>query len=130
MRNPDEPINYVRLDDLILMADALVGPGCIADMGLLDSAAARPRSSVFGQDAYPLFEHKLAALMHSIAKNHALVDGNKRLAWMAARVMCQLNDRDLRFSVDEAEAMVQGVADGSLDTAELAVLLGEHLSLL
>jgi hypothetical protein len=50
------------------------------------AAAARPRTTVFGEDAYPAFEDKAAALLHSLVRNHALVDGNERLAWAAARV--------------------------------------------
>jgi death-on-curing protein len=58
--------------------------------------------------------------MHSLARNHALVDGNKRLAWAAARVFCLLNGHDLTFSVDEAETMVVAVASGELDVPDLA----------
>ncbi len=66
--------------------------------------------------------------MHSIARNHALIDGNKRLAWAATRVFLLLNDRDVHFSVDEAESMVVSVAAGELDVRELAAILADHLS--
>lgn len=66
--------------------------------------------------------------MHSLARNHALVDGNKRLSWAATRVFCQLNDRDLAFSVDEAEALVVSVAAGDVDLPELSAILAEHLT--
>ena len=56
----------------------------VGDYGLIDSALARPRASVFGQGAYPDLHLKVAALLHSLARNHALVDGNKRLAWTSA----------------------------------------------
>jgi death-on-curing protein len=58
---------------------------------LLESALARPRASVFGQDAYPDLHLKAAALLHSPARNHALVDGNKRLAWTACRTFLAIN---------------------------------------
>ena len=45
---------------------------------------------MFGEDAYPSFAEKAAALMHSLARNHPLDDGNKRLAWAATRVFCLL----------------------------------------
>jgi death on curing protein len=65
--------------------------------------------------------------MHSLARNHALVDGNNRLAWAAARVFCLLNGRDLAFSVDDAEAMVLAAAQGELDVPELAERIARHL---
>jgi death-on-curing protein len=65
--------------------------------------------------------------MHSLARNHALVDGNKRLAWAATRVCCLLNGHDLVFDVDEAEALVQAVARGELEASEIATVIEEHL---
>lgn len=75
-------VEYLNLEDLLKLFRTLeVGP--VRDVSLLDSAAARPRSSAFGEDAYPSLELKAAALLHSVARNHALADGNKRLAWLA-----------------------------------------------
>ena len=72
-------VEYLNLEDLLKLFRTLeVGP--VRDVSLLDSAAARPRSSAFGEDAYPSLELKAAALLHSVARNHALADGNKRLA--------------------------------------------------
>jgi death-on-curing protein len=124
----DEPgqVDYLSLDDLVEVAAAIVKDATIRDAGLLASAAARPRATVFGTDAYPSFYEKAAALLHSLARNHALVDGNKRLAWSATRVFCLLNGRDLVFTVDDAEAMVVAVAAGELDVPDLAALLEEH----
>ena len=65
--------------------------------------------------------------MHSLARNHALVDGNKRLAWAAARVFCLMNGRDLAFPVDDAEALVVAVAAGGLDVTQLAERLRSQL---
>ena len=65
--------------------------------------------------------------MHSIARNHALVDGNKRLAWAATRIFCLLNGRDLSISVDEAEALVVSVARGDLEVPEIAASIDTHL---
>src|SRR5262249_44729797 len=90
-----EPVDYLSIEDLLEIADGIVGSVQVRDRGLLASAADRPRTSAFGEDAYSSFAEKVAALMHSLARNHALVDGNKRLAWAAARVFCLLNDRDL-----------------------------------
>jgi len=88
-----DPVEYVELDDLIDLAGMLLGvPPPIRDIGLLGSAAARPQTSVFGEDAYPDLVTKSAALLQSIVNNHALVDGNKRLGWLATAVFLELND--------------------------------------
>lgn len=121
-------IDYLDLEDLLEVAAGVVGTYAVRDIGLLASSAHRPRTSVFGADPYPSFADKAAALMHSLARNHALVDGNKRLAWAATRVFCQLNDRDLAFSVDEAEALVVSVAAGDLEVSELSAILARHLT--
>ncbi len=122
-----ESIDYLTVDDLLEIAAGVLPDVALRDRGLLASAATRPQTTVFGEDAYPTFAEKAAALMHSIARNHALVDGNKRLAWAATRVFCLLNGRDLVFSVDDAEEMVLGVATGVLDVPVLAEMIGEHL---
>jgi death-on-curing protein len=70
---------------------------------------------------------KAAALMHSIARNHALVDGNRRLAWAATRTFCLLNGRDLIFTVDKAEELVQSVARGELEASEIESVLANHI---
>ena len=122
-----DEIDYLSLDDLLEIAAGVLPVVEIRDKGLLAGAASRPRSSAFGADAYPSFPEKVAALLHSIARNHALVDGNKRLAWSAARVFCLMNGRDLELDVDEAEAMVIGAAAGTLDVPALATIVGKAL---
>ena len=123
-----ESIDYLTLDDVLEVADGIIDGVVVRDMGLLASAVARPQTTVFGEDAYPTLSDKAAALMHSLARNHALVDGNKRLAWAAARVFCLLNGHDVQFaSVDDAEAMVLAVAAGDLDVPALASLLAYHI---
>jgi len=122
-----EEIDHLSLDDLLEIAAGVLPSVEVRDVGLLAAAASRPRSSAFGAEAYPSFPEKVAALLHSIARNHALVDGNKRLAWSSARVLCLMNRRDLELDVDEAEAMVVGVAAGTLDVPALATIVGSAL---
>lgn len=118
---------YLTVEDLLEIAAGILPEVAVRDLGLLASAAARPRTTVFGQDAYETFDDQAAALLHSVARNHPLVDGNKRLAWAAARVFCLLNDTDLTYaSVDEAEAFVLGVAAGELDVPEIAEWIRDH----
>jgi death-on-curing protein len=123
----DEPLDYLTTEDLLEIAAGVIGDAAVRDEGLLASAAGRPRASAFGDEAYPTFAGKAAALMHSLARNHALIDGNKRLAWAATRVFCLLNGRDLAFDVDEAEALVQAIARGELEASEIATVIEEHL---
>jgi death-on-curing protein len=120
-------IDYLSAEDLLEIAVGILDELAVRDHGLLASAAARPQSSAFGEDAYRTFAAKAAALMHSLARNHALMDGNKRLAWAATRVFCLLNDHDLKFSVDDAEQLVLAVARGELDVPEIAATIEHHL---
>jgi death-on-curing protein len=103
---------------------AIGGPVEVRDIGLLESAVHRPRASVLGQEAYPDVITKAAALMHSLARNHPLVDGNKRLAWLATYVFCAKNEIELVPDDDDAYEFVVAVAAGELDdVAEIAAVL-------
>jgi death on curing protein len=118
-------VEYLDLDDIVEMIRTLqVGP--IRDVGLLDSAISRPRASAFGDDAYPSLDLKAAALLHSMTKNHALVDGNKRIAWLSTVVFCDLNGLSPTLSDDEAFQLVWDIASGSLDVASIAERLHLH----
>ncbi|MGK5112030.1 type II toxin-antitoxin system death-on-curing family toxin [Geodermatophilus sp. CPCC 205506] len=112
-------VEYLDLDDLLGLVRALrTGP--VRDVGLLDSAAARPRSHVFGEEAYPTLPLKAAALLHSLARNHPLVDGNKRLGWLATVVFLDLNASEPDVSDDAAFQLVMDVAAGAADVEEIA----------
>jgi death on curing protein len=104
---------YLDLDDLLEIAcEAVGGDVVVGDYGLLESALARPRASVFGQDAYPDLHLKAAALLHSMARNPALVDGNKRLAWTACRTFLAINGQWISAPEDERFDLVIRVATG------------------
>ena len=118
-----EPIDYLDLHDLTEIGETLIADFRIRDKGLLESAAMRPQTTVYGEDAYPLFEEKVASLMHSLARNHALIDGNKRIAWSAGRIFCLMNGRDLKMPIDDAEKMIIDIAKGDIDVAEIAAIL-------
>jgi death-on-curing protein len=118
--------HYLTTEQALRIArHAVGGPVEVRDLGLLDAAVHRPRASVLGQDAYPDLMTKAAALLHSLARNHPLVDGNKRLAWLATYVFCAKNGVELDPSDDDAYALVVGVAAGEVpDLAEIAAALG------
>lgn len=120
-------MRYLDLEDLLHLTRKL-GAGPVRDAGLLDGAAARPQASILGEDAYPDLVTKAAALLHSICRSHALVDGNKRLAWLAALVFLDLNGVDVDMEDDDdAFGLVMAVADGSADVPDIAAILGPAL---
>lgn len=107
---------FLTLPELIHVAERTLGPDVpVRDHGLLESALARPQATPFGADAYPDLEHKAAGLLHSLARNHALVDGNTRLALAATIAFLGINGRRLTLSNDEAYTLVMDVAAGHLD---------------
>ena len=110
------PVDYLTAEDLVVLAEAVLGqPPVIRDPGLLAAAAARPSTVVFGQVAYPSLVGKAAALLFSICQNHTLLDGNKRLAWAAAVTFLALNGVPVPdIDVDAAESFMLSVADGRL----------------
>jgi death on curing protein len=114
--------DFLDLDDLLEIARAAVGRDVVVrDYGLLESALARPRASVFGLDAYPDLHLKAAALLHSLARNHALVDGNKRLAWTACRTFLAINAQWISAPEDDRFDLVIRVANGAMpDPDEIA----------
>jgi death-on-curing protein len=110
---------YLTLPELVYIAErATGGRVVIRDAGLLEAAAARPRATAFGADAYPDLNAKAAALLHSLARNHALVDGNKRLALGALIAFYGVNGRQLTLTNDEAYDLVMQVATGKLDSVD------------
>ena len=116
-------IDYLELADILKLGREIISDFRVRELGLLESAVARPKTSVFGEDAYLTFAEKTAALLHSIARNHALIDGNKRLAWSAARLFCLMNDLDINMKQDKAYEMVVGVAAGQIEMDELVKIL-------
>jgi death-on-curing protein len=116
---------YLDLDDLLAAADAAVGSRAdVRDVGLLQAAVARPQATAFGEEAYPTLDEKAAALLQSIVAGHPLVDGNKRLGWIAIRLFYRLNDADVRPTPDEAFDLVVSVASGDRrDVGEIAETL-------
>ncbi len=113
-------MEHLTVEDLLVIAEEAIDAPAVRDIGLLDSAAHRPQASAFGRDAYPTMHEKAAVLLEAIVRNHALVDGNKRLAWAAAVVLYDLNGFDLQPpSVDEAVELVVSVTAGQMELGKL-----------
>jgi death on curing protein len=118
----DAGVEYLDVEDLVDLARMLLGdPPPIRDMGLLGSAAARPQTTAFGEDAYPDIWTKAAALLQSVVKNHPLIDGNKRLGWLSTAVFLELNDVAIhRAPNDDVYEFVMGIAAGSRTIEQIA----------
>ena len=123
-----DPVEFLDLDDLVGLARRLLGdPPPIRDIGLLAAAVARPQTTVGGADAYATIWLKAAALLQSIVNHHALIDGNKRLGWLAAAVFLELNDASVAAaSNDRIYELVLSVASSRVDVEVIADRL-EHL---
>lgn len=117
-----EPVEFLDLDDVIELARRLLGsPPPVRDVGLLGSAVARPQTTIGGDDAYPTIWTKAAALLQSLVNNHALVDGNKRLAWLATAVFLEINDASVAGAADDAVYdLVMEVAASDCDVQQIA----------
>jgi death-on-curing protein len=110
---------FLTLPELLYIAERTLGPRVeVRDYGLLEAALARPQASAFGKDAYLGLDRKAGALLHSVARNRALVDGNKRLALAALIAFYGVHGRRLTLTNDEAYDLVVKVAAGDLDTVE------------
>ncbi len=121
----NETFEYLDTEDLVELARRLLGdPPPIRDIGLLGAAAARPQASAFGEDAYPDAWTKAAALLHSVVNNHPLVDGNKRLGWLAAAVFLEVNDASVTVASNDAVYdLVMTVASSDIGVDDIATAL-------
>lgn len=117
--------HHLTLEQVLDLAGLATGESpAVRDLGLAESAVQRPQTSLFGEDAYPNVLTKAAALLHSLASNHALVDGNKRLAWTATDVFCRYNGTNLEPAEDEAYDLVVAIAAGKItEVADIAQAL-------
>ncbi|TDD22145.1 type II toxin-antitoxin system death-on-curing family toxin [Nonomuraea diastatica] len=110
---------YLSLEQVLELAEAELGDVlAVRDLGLLDSAVHRPSSAMFGQEAYPDLFTKAGALLQSLAVNHPLIDGNKRLSWLVTDVFLRFNGVVLDTDDDSAYDLVIAVASGKLTEAD------------
>ena len=120
------PCEFLSLEDLLDIVTALrIGP--VRDLGLLNAAALRPQTTLMGQDAYPSTAAKAAALLESLAKNHALIDGNERLAWASCSVFFSLNALEISAPVsdDDVYDLVVAVASSRVTLEQVCTTLSD-----
>lgn len=113
---------FLGTEDLLALADDL-GVGPVRDVGLLESAAHRPTTSLWGSEAHPTLFDKAAALLDSVVNNHALVDGNKRVGWLAAVVFLDVNGIWIDAPDDAAYDLVIAVASGTASLPQISAVL-------
>ena len=106
--------------------DETGGAHGVRDLGLLQSAVARPRATFGRRDLYPGLNAKAAALMASLVKNHAFVDGNKRTAVAATGLFLAANGRRLEAAQKDVVRFALDVALRKMTDKEIEVWLTKH----
>jgi len=121
---------YPTLEEVLVLHSLLLAryrgePG-VRDLGMLDAALHRPRSGY-----YASLSEQAAALLQSLANNHAFIDGNKRVAFASMAIFVRLNGFALRATADDAEAfLIDEVIQGRAPLARITTWIEEHLELL
>lgn len=124
---------YLELDDLLAIASEVLGLEVdvllrVTDLGLADSAMSRPQASFAGEEFYVSVEAKVATLLFGVARNHAFIDGNKRVAILVALQFLNLNGFDLDLTPpEEAYKVIAGVAAGTVTLDALTSWIGARL---
>lgn len=121
-------MRYLTLAEALVVAEAVTGLDLTTlarspRIDLLDSALHAPKASFGGQEFYPEFIDKAAVLAVRIARNHPLLDGNKRLAWACLVMFVMLNGHRLEVPADDAVSTMLAVAAGELDEIGMALWL-------
>lgn len=126
MRN----VKYITLDVTIAIHDDMIerygGSFGIRDLGLIQSALARPQASFGGEDLYPTILAKAAALFHSLIFNHAFMDGNKRTSMTTTARFLYINGYELDADDKEFVDFPLRVENKHLSLGEIAKWLKEH----
>lgn len=121
---------YLTLDVVLAIHDDMVerygGSFGIRDLGLIQSAIARPQASFGGEDLYPTIIDKAAALFHSLIFNHAFTDGNKRTSLTSTARFLYINGFNLEATQKELIDFPLKVENKHLDIDQIAKWLKEH----
>lgn len=121
---------FLNIVEMMIINEEIIGKQSqLRDVDLLESAVLRPQSSAFGADAYPTVLDKAAALFHSLLRNHAFVDGNKRTSVVALLMFLRLNGYDVRWDAEQALDMILNIATGEYTVEHIATWLRENSEL-
>ena len=116
---------FLHLEDALRQVNAL--GFYVKDAGLLEGALARPKTIVFGEDAYPSISLKAAALMHSVIKSHPMIDGNKRTSWVLMVTFLWINGYKHDMSTEVGFDLTLGIAESRIELDEAAKVIEKHL---
>lgn len=123
-------MDYLSLTEVLLLHARLIqqtgGAEGVRDLGLLESAIARPQAMLGGEDLYPNLCDKAAALMESLIQNHPFVDGNKRTGLAAAGILLERSGLRLTADNDQVFEFTMSVARGGLRHKEITRWLEEN----
>ncbi len=110
----------------VQLIESAGGCGGIRDEGLLDSALETPFQSFGGEDLYPSIPLKAARLCYGLVKNHAMLDGNKRMGAHTMLVFLAANGYELEYTQKELIGLILGVADGKKGYEDILAWILEH----
>lgn len=102
------------------------GSDGIRDEGMLDLALNNPFQSFGGKELYPSIQSKAARLCFGLVKNHAMIDGNKRLGAHVMLVFLALNGYELSYSQKELSGVILALASGDIGEKEILQWIIEH----
>ena len=127
-------VRYLATETVLEIHEELVarygGSQGIRDLGLVDSAVARPRAGFGDFEAYPDLFIKAAVLGHSLLKNHPFVDGNKRTAVAAMELLLEENGYELRVPKNSLYRLALDIENNSLSEQAIARWLKRHSKLI
>ncbi len=120
-------MQYLTSEDVVAFYREAIGEPDLRYPDGLESAIGRPQQSAFGEEAYPTLPLKTAALMQSLAENQSFVDGNKRIAWICAKVFLQINGATMHATEAEGyDLLVNGIAN-SMSVPDIADWIARRL---
>lgn len=123
-------MKYLSSEDVLLLHNMAIdesgGSHGLRDLGLLESAVARPQASFGGEDLYPNIFLKAGALVHGLLRNHPFVDGNKRTSMYSAMTFLELNGYRFEAKQKEVVEFALRVENDKLSVEAIAKWLKEH----
>lgn len=130
MSSPEDNISYITATDILVIHAKIIdetgGSHGVRDTGLLESAVARPKIALFGNEMFTEVFQKAAAILDALAHHHVFTDGNKRTAFAASAFFLHQNNVELKPSNKEVVEFMVYVATKKPPLPEIAGWLKKH----
>ncbi len=124
-------MHFLSLRDVLTIQRAAIrrygGSHGVRDLGLLESALAAPRHTMFGEELYPDLAAKCAILLYLLVENHPFVDGNKRTAFLSTLRFTELNGYTFEATENALYDLTLGIAKGQVSKDAVTAWMREHL---